>query len=159
MVAGDEKELTALVLLGFLCLVIYRVVLWVMGARRTADPWGAEVDEALNADDTRPLCHHCLTPQEHNGWFCPECGAVVGPYANYMPYVNIFSQGEVLRAGVSERLRRTPLTLIGYVLLSFAFFIDLVPLFLIWAPPLYLIFFVAHLRRQNPDNSVPPPIP
>lgn len=47
MVAGNEKELTALLLLGFLCLVIYRIVQWVMRARRTADPWDPEVDEAL----------------------------------------------------------------------------------------------------------------
>ena len=122
MSPGNDRELAALVTLLICGLAIYRAIVWVMEARRTADPWGSEIDEALAKEEAAPLCDHCLAPQEHNGWFCPQCGATVGPYSNYLPYVYLFSQGEVLRAGVSQRFRRTPLIAIGYVLLSLGFF-------------------------------------
>src|SRR5258708_35622647 len=100
-----------------------------MQAPRTDDPWGKETDESVNQEEAVPLCHHCLTPQEHDGWFCPECGATVGPYFNYMPYVYVFAQGEALRAGVTERLRRSPLIVIGLVLFSFTVFAPIAPIY------------------------------
>ena len=136
---SHERELAAIVVLGLLALVVYRVVLWLMGTARTADPWSDEINKALDQDDAVPLCNHCLTPQQHNGWFCPECGATVGPYCNYMPYVYIFSQGEVLRAGVTERLRLTPLIAIGYVFLSHCTFAVVAPV--------YWFFLFKNLRR------------
>ncbi len=145
---SNEIMVAALVILGICGLAIYRVVLWLMEAPRTPDPWGDEIDKTLNEDEAVPLCHHCLTPQEHNGWFCPECGATVGPYSNYLPYVNIFSQGEVLRAGVTERLRRSPLIVIGYVLLSLGLFT--------LVAPVYWVFLFKNLRhdvRPEPDAS------
>jgi len=138
---SNEGTLAVFIGLGLFGLVVYRVVLWLMEATRTADPWGEEIDNALNQDDAVPVCHHCLTPQEHNGWFCPECGATVGPYCNYLPYVYIFSQGEVLRAGVTERLRPTPLIVVGYVLFSFGM--------VAIAAPVYWFFLFKNLRRRD----------
>jgi hypothetical protein len=66
---GQERELGVLVILGILGFAIYRVGLWVMTAKRTPDPWGEEIDNALNQEDAVPLCHHCLAPQQHSGWF------------------------------------------------------------------------------------------
>jgi hypothetical protein len=157
MVAGNERELAALVFFGFLSLVIYRMVLWIMEANRTADPWGPEIEQALDEDEAVPLCHHCLTPQEHNGWFCPHCGATVGPYCNYMPYIFLFSQGEVLRAGVCERLRHTPLIIIGYILVSLGFFSVLFPLFLVWVLA-YWLFLAQNLRRPESEPGQMPPV-
>lgn len=139
MVPAEERELVALVILAILAVVIYRVILWLMEAKRTPDPWGDEIDKALDQDDAVPLCHHCLTPQQHNGWFCPECGATVGPYCNYLPFVYLFSQGEVLRAGVTERFRRSPLIVIGFVLVSLAI--------CAFAAPVYWFFLFKHLRQ------------
>ena len=156
MVAGNQTELAGLVFLGLVCLVAYRAVRWVMEAKCTADPWGPEVDEALDRDEAAPLCHHCLTPQHHNGWFCPECGATVGPYSNYLPYVYLFSQGEVLRAGVTERLRHSPLIVLGYLLLSLGFFGVLWPLFLLWLP-VYWVFLTDNLRRRDSVDAAQPP--
>ncbi len=132
MSAGHEQALLALVLLGFVAAAIYMFVIWLIDAQRTADPWGEEVTNALESDEAVEVCHHCLTPQHHNGWFCPECGATVGNYCNYLPFVYVFSQGEVLRAGVMERLRPRALIVVGYVLLSLATLAVVAPVYWFW---------------------------
>jgi hypothetical protein len=141
---SNEERLAGLVILGIFGLAIYRVVLWLMEAKPTADPWGEEINKALNEDGVVPLCHHCFTPQEHNGWFCPECGATVGPYCNYMPFVYIFAEGEVLRAGVTERFRPRPLIVIGYLLFSLGLFAV--------AAPIYWFFLFKNLRRNDGEK-------
>jgi hypothetical protein len=141
MASAKEQELVALVILAILGVAIYQLVQWLKEAKRTADPWGDEIGKALDEDDAVPLCHHCLTPQQHNGWFCPECGATVGPYCNYLPFVYIFSQGEVVRAGVTEHIRRSPLIVIGLVLLSLTMFA--------LAAPFYWFFLFKHLRQED----------
>ncbi len=56
-----------------------------------------------------------------------------------MPYVNIFSEGEVLRNGVTDKLRASPLTIIGYLIYSLGNYF-------IFAP-IYWIFFFKNLKR------------
>jgi hypothetical protein len=141
MASAKEQELVALVILAILGVAIYQLVQWLKEAKRTADPWGDEIGKALDEDDAVPLCHHCFTPQQHNGWFCPECGATVGPYCNYLPFVSVFSQGEVVRAGVTEHIRRSPLIVIGLVLLSLTMFA--------LAAPFYWFFLFKHLRQED----------
>lgn len=82
-------------------------------------------------DDAVPVCPRCHVPQEHNGWFCPACGAAVGPYNNTMPFLYVFSVGEVLRAGVDPRHRWPRWITAGLVLVSFSNFILLWPLYLV----------------------------
>jgi hypothetical protein len=141
MAPGDEHSLTALVILGMCAVALYRFILWIMEAPRTADPWDKKFEDVVNQEEAVPLCHHCLSPQKHNGWFCPECGATVGPYCNYMPYIYVFSQGEVLRAGVTERIRRNLLITIGFVLFSLGMFAV--------AAPIYWFFLFKNLRRSG----------
>jgi len=150
MTLDSEKTVALLGILVICAVVVYRFVVWIMEAPRTIDPWGKEMDEAVNDQAAVPLCHHCLTPQEHNGWFCPECGATVGPYCNYLPYVYVFSQGEVLRAGVTERIRRNPVVTVGYVLVSLGMFA--------FAAPLYWFFLFKNLRRNEALPPEPEPI-
>jgi hypothetical protein len=154
---ANERVFAALVFLGICALAIYRTMVWVMEAKRTADPWSADVDEALDREGALPLCHHCLTPQEHSGWFCPNCGATVGPYSNYLPYIYLFSQGEVLRAGVTERFRRTPLIVLGYFLISLGFFALVAPLVFLWAP-FYWFSLAGNLLRPEQAGEEPPPV-
>ena len=123
-----------------------------MQAQRSADPWDARIEQALQNEEARALCHHCLTPQDHSGWFCPVCGATVGQYANYLPYVYLFAQGEVLRAGVAEHLRRSPLIVSGYILLSLTFFPVLACLFFVWAP-VYWFFFLENILKPRPSTA------
>ncbi|HZR20502.1 MAG TPA: hypothetical protein VFE51_24685 [Verrucomicrobiae bacterium] len=138
---AHDSLFVAIVFLLVFGLLTYRAIVWVIQAQPTADPWDAETGQALESDEARPLCHHCFTPQDHNGWFCPNCGATVGQYVNYLPYVYLFSQGEVLRAGVAEHLRRSPLIVCGYILLSLAFFPILAPV--------YWFFFVQNLLSHK----------
>jgi hypothetical protein len=58
-----------------------------------------------------------------------------------LPYVYLFSEGEVLRAGVTERIRRTPLIVIGYVLLPLSIFVI--------AAPVYWYFLFKNLQRRD----------
>jgi hypothetical protein len=109
------------------------------------DPWSAEIDEILRDPDVLPLCHRCMTPHEARGWFCPNCGAAAGPYNNYMPFVCLFSEGEVLRAGTSGHFQRSPLTVAGYLLYSLATYSIFAPFY--W----YSLF--KNLRRQKADEA------
>jgi hypothetical protein len=147
MAPGFEETLAVLVILAIGGFFIYWFIRWVSKAPRTVDPWGEQLDQEVNEQGAVSLCHHCLTPQEHNGWFCPRCGATVGPYSNYMPYIYVFSQGEVLRAGVTERLRPSALIILGFMLLSLGMF-DIVGLFAL-ALPIYWFFLFQNLRHNE----------
>ena len=121
-------KIEALVILGVGAVALYRVWIWLRDAPYTPDPWGAEVGGALEDPESVPVCQHCLTPQEYNGWFCPECGSTVGRYSNYLPAVYIFSIGEAFRRGVTERIRCSPLLITGYALVTLCYFSLLAPI-------------------------------
>ena len=144
MAPASENLLTFLVFLVLIGLAIYRFVLWVIAAPRTPNPWDKEVDEALETEEAVPVCHHCFAPQEQTRWFCPECGAIVGPYCNYMPYIYVFSEGEILRAGVNRPMRQGPLIVLGYVLFSLVMFAI--------AAPIYWFFLFKNLRQTQTSS-------
>jgi len=142
---------------GVLCFFRLGLALRDWGRRLTVapDPWDAEIAEKLNQPDCTPVCHHCFTPQLHDKWFCPECGAAVGPYNNCLPYIHIFSEGEVLRNGLRNHLTRNPLTVMGYLLFSTSQYGVFAPIY--W----YLLF--KNLRQSIPgeqaDQEDPPALP
>ncbi len=150
MPSANEHALAGLITIGICALFVYRLVVWVMSAPLTRDPWEKEPEEAVDHEEI-PLCLQCLAPQEHNGWFCPKCGATVGPYCNYLPYVYIFSQGELLRAGVTGRIRRSLFIAIGYVLFSAAMFSIVAPI--------YWFFLLKNFQRRSSLPEVPPLLP
>ncbi len=137
--------LEQLVLFGVLCAVGYRIIRWFRDAKLTPDPWGPEVEREVQDAEARELCHRCLTPQPERGWFCEHCGASIGPYNNYMPYVDVFAQGEVLRAGTRDHLRPSFFIILGYVIVSLA-------MYSIFAP-IYLFFVIRHLHGQNEQSN------
>ena len=149
MAPSAEQTVAVLAILGICGMAIYRFVLWVREAPRTPDPWGKETEEAINREDAVPVCHHCLTAQQHNGWFCPECGATFGPYCNYLPFIYIFSEGEVLRAGTTGRYHRSPLMIIGFVLFSLSMFAIAAPIY--W----YFLFKNLRLGEDKPPEAPP----
>ncbi len=126
---------------GLLGVLIWRLIAWVRTAPITPDPWDIETEQKLSEPEAVELCHRCFTAQPDNAWFCECCGASVGPYNNMMPYVNLFSQGEVLRNGVMDKLPPSPLIIIGYLLYSLAFCNVFAPI--CW------FFFFKNLKRVN----------
>jgi len=125
--------------------VFYRLVQWVREAPVTPDPWDAKTEEEVQEQEATPVCHRCFTPHAPNQWFCEHCGAAVGDYNNVMPYVDIFSQGEVLRNGLHDRMRNKPLIVIGYLLYTFSVFTILAPLYWIW--------FFKKLNQHRDDEA------
>lgn len=109
---------------------LWGFVIWIRNAPITPDPWDAEVEQQLSEPEAVEVCPHCLTEQPPTAWFCARCGSAVGPYNNLMPYVQIFSEGEVFRNGTSGRFRNRPLILIGYFLITLGTFPFLAPIYL-----------------------------
>jgi hypothetical protein len=108
------------VLMGMAMLAAYQFYRWLVTGPRTPDPWGQEVQNATESPDAVPLCTRCLAPQQHTGWFCPNCGAVVAEGGNCLPFVYLFSIGEGMREAANRRglLTTTGAMLIGLVTLS-----------------------------------------
>jgi len=109
---------------------LWRFVVWVRDAPTTPDPWDAEVEQKLSDSEAQEVCPHCLTEQPPTAWFCQGCGRAVGPYNNLMPYVQVFSEGEVFRNGTSGRFRNRPFIFIGYFLIAVGMFSFLAPIYL-----------------------------
>jgi hypothetical protein len=82
------------------------------------DPWPEEVDLSVRAPDAIPLCIDCLYPQEGRPWFCPHCRYPTGEFVTMMPYLRIFSVGEILRRGVVGPPEKGLALKAGFVLLS-----------------------------------------
>jgi len=148
MMFTEPLELFIVVIFG--AMVLWRVsgVLaeWCRGIVVPPDPWDAEISARLDEPEAAPVCHHCFTPQQHDRWFCPECGAAVGPYNNYLPFIYIFSIGEVARNGVYGPVRRNFVTVLGYVWFGAS-------QYLVFAPVYWYYFFVNLRRWATPAPS------
>jgi hypothetical protein len=120
-------------------LSLWRLLLWVRNAPVHPDPWDEATETAVRQDNAVLVCHHCLSEVAPGQWFCEHCSCAVGPYNNLMPFISVFSEGEVFRNGALDKVRRSPVTVIGYVLYS-------VTQFLIFAP-IYWYFLFRNLRR------------
>jgi hypothetical protein len=144
--SNPDKIVALLGIMGLLLAGFWRLILWVREAPLKPDPWDAEVERTLWEPEAVQVCHHCLTPQNPNAWFCKHCGSAVGPYNNLMPYLNAFSEGEVFRNGVTNSFRRRPVILIGYFLISLAAYS--------FFAPIYWLFLLSNLKR--PQNEPEP---
>lgn len=112
------------------------------------DPWPEELDRAVRADDAVEVCHHCFTPLTPFHWFCPDCGASVGRYNNWSPYLRIFALGEVLRSGVGHTARFTPLTTFGYLAFGLTEYAVLAPFY-------WLRLLIAWHRNGKQTDEAP----
>jgi hypothetical protein len=145
LAASNPDQIVVGYALGGLVLAgLYKLIAWVRESPVKPDPWDAGIEEQLK--DAPETCPHCSTPQPANAWFCAHCGRAVGPYNNLMPYVQIFSEGEVFRNSAQRHLRNRPLIMVGYFLLGLTFF----PAFLL---PLYwLSLFRKWKQSRDPQN-------
>lgn len=131
------------------CGFLWRLFEWAKQPPTSPDPWDKEIEIALHEPEAVEVCHRCFDPVTPNSWFCRRCGCAVGPYNNLMPFILVFSQGEVLRNGVNDKLPRNAFIVAGYLLVSLC-------MYAIFAP-IYWIFLFRHLKRQK--ESVEPTDP
>ena len=143
---SPEWKIGVLALFALGGVAVFALVRWFLNGPRSADPWDEEVNRELASDEAVPVCHRCLTPHSNLADFCPQCGATVGQYTNWMPYPYIFSVGDTLRLGTAGQFHRTVLTVLGFFLFALAEY----ALF----APIYWILFLY--RNSSPP---PPPIP
>jgi len=153
--AGEPEKLVALLAtLGLLAVAAWRAVRWFLEVKPSPDPWDEAITVEIAKDDAVPLCPHCLAQHSGGADFCPDCGAPVGQYTNWLPFPQLFSVGHVLRLGTSGKFKRTPLMVFGFMLFSlieYALFV-----------PIYWIIFLCKLINRPPDEAPPeqpPPSP
>ena len=146
--ADPDLFIAGLAVAGLIIAGLWRLAVWVRNAPVRPDPWSAEIESSLQQPEATPICHRCLTPHSNEAWFCEHCGSAVGSYNNLMPYVYVFSQGEVFRNGTTDKLRRSPLIIAGYLLIS-------LHAYLVFAP-VYWFFLFKNLKRSQLDQVVIP---
>jgi hypothetical protein len=134
---------------GLMLAALWRLVVWIRDAPVTPDPWDAETEQIISEPAAQEICPHCSTPQPPDAWFCQGCGRAVGPYNNLMPFLQVFSEGEVFRNGTSGQFRNRPLIFLGYFLMTLGIF----PIF----APIYLLSLLLNWNRppggQEPANE------
>ena len=144
--ASDPYQAVAGFGVAFLVLAgLWQLIVWVREAPVKPDPWDAEVEQKLSEPEAAEICPHCLTQQPSTAWFCKHCGKAVGPYNNMMPFLNVFSEGEVLRNDTTVRFRNRPLILIGYFLIT----LGINPFF----APVYWFFLLTNLKRPHSEQE------
>lgn len=132
--ANRLEQFGALALVALGTIAVIRLILWVRRLPVSADPWDQKTAETLTAAETSGVCHKCSQPHSDNQPFCEHCGAAVGDYNNVLPYVYIFSQGEVLRTGATGTFRVNAMTIGGYLIYSLSCYLIFAPIY--W----YLLF-------------------
>ena len=135
-----------------LCLGLWMLIRWLFTGPPRPDPWSDEVAAEIAKEDAVPLCHRCLAPHDSRVDFCPDCGAPVGPYTNWLPYPYLFSIGHTLRIGASGDFRRSPLTIVGFFCLGIAEYALFAPVY--WF--MLLKGLSAHGKSGPPSD--PPPL-
>jgi hypothetical protein len=152
---GDpNRVIGALAVAGLAMVALWRLLVWVRNAPLTPDPWDAETERQVHEPDAVEVCHHCFSPQPRDAWFCQKCGTIVGPCSNFLPFVYIFSVGEVFRNGVNNRLRASPLIIAGYVLAIL--FFPIIGFFCLLIAPFYLHRFFGNLLHARPEGPEEP---
>jgi len=127
--SGPEQVVAVGGVAVFIAAIVVRFLRWCREGEIRPNPWGPEVDAALESPEVFPVCLRCSAPHSETAWFCPECGAAVGDFNNWNPYLYIFSLGEVLRAGAFGQIRWSWLTVLGYLLLSAGEYVIFAPVY------------------------------
>lgn len=134
---------------GLALYFFWRLIVWVRDSPARPDPWETDVAQILDDPETPETCLYCSTPQPPTAWFCEHCGRSVGPYNNLMPFLQIFSEGEVFRNGTDRNFQKRPLIMTGYFLLG----LSLIPIFLV---PIYWCSLLMNSRKPTEGNNSAP---
>lgn len=134
-----------LVVLLLLTFAFVKLIHWMLSGPIRPDPWSEEIAAEIAGDDATPLCHRCLAPHDSMVDFCPDCGAPVGTYTNWLPYPYLFSVGHTLRIGTDGDFKRSPLVIAGFILFGLAEY-------MLFAP-IYWYLLLRNLSRQSRSDS------
>ena len=89
--------------------------------------------------DSQPLCLQCLTPFTPFQHYCSKCGATVGNYTRYLPFVNIPFQVE-FSAKVWKKFWRSDASTMSKIALF--------PIVLVIWGPLFIVGLPFELYRK-----------
>ena len=146
--ASDPEKLVAvLAIFGLLSVAVWKWAKRLIQSRPPPDPWDETIAAEVANDEAVPLCHRCLAPHGSSADFCPGCGTPVGQYTNWLPYPQLFSVGHVLRAGTNGDFKRTPLTILGFMLFSLVEYTLFVPIY-------WIVFLRKIFGPQPPSNPL-----
>lgn len=145
---APESQIATLAILGIVIAAVAYFIRWMFAGPVSPDPWEESVGAAVRDDTAQPVCHRCFTEHAETTCFCPQCGAAVGTYNNYLPFEYLFSEGEVLRNGTLLKMPRSFLVIGGYLLFSTAVYV-------IFAP-IYWFFLFRNLLRPAPLEELLP---
>ena len=126
------------------------------------DPWTPEDDAAARHPAASKLCLRCLQPNPPapQVWFCPNCGAATGDCVNAMPFLYVFSIGELARRGVMGKPEKGFFKKLFFVLFPIVQHVPFAPLILIY-PFVVLAYWFWMYRKAigKPicDEIIPPP--
>lgn len=99
---------------------------------RSPDPWSGDIDRETRKRSAIPICTNCLSPQFGHHWFCPNCRFPSGNFVHVMPYLYLFTLGEVLRRGVTGPPEKGAFRKLGLVILSFQSYAVFAPIYWFW---------------------------
>ena len=116
------------------------------------DPWSPEDDAAAKHPAASKLCLRCLQPipPAPQVWFCPNCGAATGDCNNSMPFLYIFSMGELLRRGVVGKPEK------GFLPKLFLVFFS-IGQYAVFAPIYWFCMYLKSIGEPIHDGIAPPP--
>lgn len=145
--AESPRPFYILVAFGAVSFCVVYLIRWFLYGPSKPDPWDDQIASDLREGNCTPICHRCLNLHDPLVNFCPECGAPVGKYTNLLPYPYVFSVGDTLRLGASGRFKRSPLIVIGFMLVAWEIF----PLI---APFYWVRLFKNMFNQSRADASV-----
>lgn len=151
---SPEQTIATIAVLGIILGFIVSFLRWLFAGPLTSDPWDQTITEAVDAPESLPVCHRCLTEHSSVVHFCPQCGAAVGDFNNMLPFEQLFSEGEVFRNGTLLKTPPTFLRVTGYFLLSLA-------AYSIFAPFYWFFLFRNFTQREliTMGEGEPPALP
>jgi hypothetical protein len=143
---SGERLVGILATLAIAAYAMVAFIRWCLRGQAKPDPWPEEIAAEI-ADDRAPaLCHHCMEPHDSSVYFCPDCGAPVGTYVNFLPYPQLFSVGFVLRIGTFGAFKRSWINVAGFVLLGLIQYVVFAPAY--W---FMLMRNLSHRRALPPS--------
>ena len=146
-----ERLVGFLAAFGIVCYLFVRVLKAALSRPLSPDPWDEQISADLAEGNGTPICHRCLAPHDPLANFCTDCGAPVGKYTTLLPYPYLFAIGHTLRIGTSGTFRRTPLTIVGFIILSIAEYAVFAPIY--W---IRFLLNLSHERLSSPHDSGSP---